>query len=79
VRLPTSTGTARLGAVVRMVTQVPQGGHSGVHDEYHRSPRAAVAAIRSAARYVRLSSERGRAIATSAGSHEDPNLVSEHR
>ena len=72
-------GTAGAGSVVRGAHVVAEGRHAGFHDHDHVAAAATVAAVRPAARDVRLAAKGRRAVATRAGGDVDPGVVGEHR
>ena len=65
--------------MMRVVAEVAEGGHAGVHDEHDVPAGAAVPAIGAAAGDVRFAPEGGCPVAASTAGDMDPNLVSEHR
>jgi hypothetical protein len=78
VRATTRAAATSSGAGVASTTELGQGRHAGRRLQDHVAALAAVATIGSAARDMRLSSERGRTVAAGTRGHQDPRLVSEH-
>lgn len=58
MRLATGAGATRPGTVMRMVPEVPKGGHAGVDDEHDVATGAAIPAVGATAGNVRLASKR---------------------
>ena len=66
------------GLEVALALEIAERGHAGVHHQDHAAAVAAVAAVRPAARHVRLATERAGAVTTIATGDVDPSAIREH-
>ena len=74
--LPPAAGRRR---EVVLEAEVVEGCLARVHAQVHRAAASAVAAVGPTARDVGLPSEGGRPVAAGSGTHDDANVIKEHR